>query len=238
MKYEYLLFNLIVFIFPFLRSFENRVHYVRQWKYAFPAIVIVLVPFVAWDAAVAHRHWWFNPAFTVDVHLFGLPIGEWLFFITVPFACLFIWEILVTLVRPRQHLKLNFFRFGLVLLAPLGVWLFFSGKEYTGLVMISLTTGVIVDILFQTGIFLDRRFYIFLVILIGVIFIFNGYLTARPVVLYDPIFQLDFRVMTIPIEDFFYGISHLFLVIIVYEALKRRAAQIRILENSYESNSC
>ncbi|MEM1010483.1 MAG: lycopene cyclase domain-containing protein, partial [Myxococcota bacterium] len=38
-------------------------------------------------------------------------------------------------------------------------------------------------------------------------FVFNGYLTARPVVLYGRSYQLDLRLWTIPIEDFIYGFS-------------------------------
>ena len=222
MKYEYLLFNAVIFIIPFIQSFEKKVHFVSRWKYAFPATLIVLVPFIIWDALAAHRHWWFNDAYTMDVRLAGLPIGEWLFFITVPFACLFIWEILLTFVKPRKYSFISSIRFGLVLFLPLGLWVFAYGKEYTGLVMVALAVALVLDVLLKTEIFPDRRFQIFVLILIGIILIFNGYLTARPIVLYDPIYQLDFRITTIPVEDFFYGISHLFMVITTFEALKRR----------------
>ena len=50
----------------------------------------------------------------------------------------------------------------------------------------------------------------------------NGYLTSLPVVLYEAGQQLDFRIYTIPIEDFFYSMLMLGSNISLYEFFKSR----------------
>jgi isorenieratene synthase len=52
-----------------------------------------------------------------------------------------------------------------------------------------------------------RTFVPFVVLVLAFTALFNGYLTARPLVLYDARYQLDVRVGTIPIEDFVYGLA-------------------------------
>mgnify|MGYP001048630157 CR=1 FL=1 len=220
MNIEYLLFNILIISGPLALSFDHRVRYVNNWGLAFLASLSTLIPFIIWDALVTGRHWWFNYNYTLAVRILGLPISEWLFFITVPFACLFIWEI-ITYFRPKHTIVLfDNLRLLWFLVFPLGIWLFSIGKEYTGIVLMALATVSLLDKFLKTDIIMDRRAYILFPILIGLMLIFNGYLTARPVVLYDPQYQLDFRIITIPIEDFFYGISHILLTVIVFTKLK------------------
>ncbi|MBN1482288.1 lycopene cyclase domain-containing protein [candidate division KSB1 bacterium] len=222
MKIEYLLFNLLIISGPIALSFDSRVRYIRNWGKAALASLLSLVPFIMWDSLVTGRHWWFNHAYTLNIRILGLPIGEWLFFFTVPFACLFIWEI-ITYFRPRRNILL-FAKLRLLwlLVIPVGMWLFFTGLEYTGAVLIALSIVSLLDKLTKTNIIVDARYYIILGILIGLMLVFNGYLTARPLVLYDSSYQLDIRIITIPVEDFLYGISHILLTLIVYTKIKER----------------
>jgi len=222
MKIEYLLFNLLVISGPLALSFDRRVRYVKDWPTAIIATLITLIPFITWDSLVSGRHWWFNHQFTLPIRLLGLPLGEWLFFITVPFSCLFIWEI-ITYFRPHRQLKLwRIVRHIWILTLPAGVALFIIGIEYTGLVLIAVTLTILLDWILRTAILSDTRILILIGIVVGLILVFNGYLTARPVVLYDAQYQLDFRIITIPIEDFFYGLSHILLTVVIYAKLKAR----------------
>lgn len=52
--------------------------------------------------------------------------------------------------------------------------------------------------------------------------IVNGYLTWRPIVLYNPEFFLNIRLGTIPIEDFFYGFALISYNIILFEYFLRK----------------
>lgn len=220
MKYEYILFNLLVIAGPLALSFDRRVRFVRNWGKALLTLLIAMVPFVSWDALVTGRHWWFNDAYTLDVRLAGLPPGEWLFFVTVPFACLFTWEVLkgyfANPVLPRMAAVGTTLFFAI----PAGVVLFVLGKEYTGLAFLALGLVAGLDRLLTTHIFRQKLTYPFLAIATVFMLIFNGYLTARPVVLYGEAYQLGLRIFTIPVEDFVYGYALLLLCLVVFERLK------------------
>jgi len=170
---------------------------------------------------VTERHWFFNEAYTLPIRFFNLPIGEWLFFITVPYACIFTWEVLSSYFYNQKFYISSRWQTALALLIMLtGAGFLIIGKEYTGIVSLVFGFLFILDILLHTKIFQQSRFYYFSALLFLMMFIFNGYLTARPIVLYQVQYQLDFRIITIPIEDFFYGFALVFLVLIIYEKLK------------------
>lgn len=222
MTIEYVLLNFLILIGPLLSSFDRRVRYVRYWPEAMMSIGLVMIPFVAWDAAVSGVHWRFNERFTLSFRFLGLPAGELLFFISVPFACLFIWQIIVT-HHPVDRIQ-N--RAILSLLAAAGMvsgFLFMlCDIMYTSIVCFALAFTVILDRLLKTHILSQKRTALFIIGLTGFIFIFNGYLTSRPVVLYDPRYFLNIRIWTIPIEDFGYGYSLILLCTIFFEKLKGR----------------
>ena len=221
MIWEYLIFNFVIISGPVPLSFIKSVYYFKKWKYAFMAIFPVLIPFIIWDALVAGRHWWFNSEFITGVHIAGLPLEEWLFFITVPFAVLFIWEIFaVKIGNPVSH-QLKSIKFFLLFLPFIGIFFWLSGKEYTALVLFSLGFVGLFDWLMKTEILARPNTYLYLGIILLLNLVFNGYLTARPVVLYDASYQLDFRIFTVPVEDIFYGFSLLLLNTILYEKIIR-----------------
>ena len=219
MKYEYLIFNLIVICGPLLFSFDSKYAYYRKWPRVFLSLALPMAFFVSWDALVTGRHWWFNDLYTMDMRIAGLPPGEWLFFITVPFSCLFIWEVIH---NEKRHTAKSIALIYPVLFSciPLGILVFLLGKEYTGLVLITFGLAAILEKALKTDVLLRPITYVFFAIIIGLILVFNGYLTARPVVLYGEAYQLGFRVITIPIEDFGYGIVHLLSCTILYEKFK------------------
>ncbi len=220
MKIEYLLFNLSVLIGPLALSFDRRMHYVHLWPRVFGAILLPMSGFILWDSLVTGRHWWFNPQYTLDWRLLGLPAGEWLFFLTIPFAALFVWEVLGAYFPDRpQAIWLGIYYFPIIGVTT-GIWLLFIGKEYPALVLLALSLVFIFDR--SSGVYLlrRRRTYPFLLLCLGLMLIFNGYLTWRPVILYQPDFQFGIRVFTIPIEDFFYGLAYIFLCLIGFEHRK------------------
>ena len=77
---EYLLFNLLVLAGPVALSFWSRTRFVHLWPLVAAAAATAAVPYVAWDAWVTGRHWWFNPEYSLPHRPPGLPPGEWLFF--------------------------------------------------------------------------------------------------------------------------------------------------------------
>ena len=221
MKFEYLLFNLAVVVGPVVAQFSRQIRYVSHWRLKLLVSVIVMIPYVIWDALVAGSHWWFNETYTLDFRLFGLPIAEWLFFITVPFGCLLVWETLPQVDRWLVQLKpLRHVRNVLYAALPVGIWIFSTGKQYTGLVLCCFGLVGLADTLLGVDLFLRLKTYLYLAIVAGLILVFNGYLTARPVVVYGEAYQMGYRIWTIPIEDFGYGFTLMLFNTMLYEKLK------------------
>ncbi len=217
MKLEYLILNLLIFSGPLVMSFEPQIHFRNRWRYAFPAIIIAAIPYLIWDALVVGSHWWFNERYTLDWRLAGLPIEEWLFFIAVPFAGLFVWEVVKFYFPDREIAVMNRIRYFIYPLQLLGLLVFAKGNEYTGLVLIVIGSTAMLDRILKTNLLLRQQSLIFLAIALLLILIFNSYLTWRPVVLYGEAYQLGFRIGTIPMEDFGYGLSLILLATIFYE---------------------
>lgn len=218
---EYLLFNLAVVFFPLVLSVWPPTDFRPLFRPALLACVLVAIPYVIWDALVAGAHWDFNPEYVLGIALAGLPLEEILFFITVPFACLYTWIILlegdIGSVRPGLRLT---YPLGFATL-PVGGWALSLGKGYTGLMLISLGVAAALDLVLRTHLLLKPRFWALLGVVAGFTLIFNGYLTARPVVTYGEQYQIGFRVLTIPIEDFGYGTGLVYAVMVVFTFLTK-----------------
>jgi lycopene cyclase domain-containing protein len=210
MNYEYLIFNAVVISGPAFFGSIKCCYIWNHWKQMLIAIVIPAIPFLLWDTLVTGTHWHFNSQYVSGIKIVNLPIEEILFFITVPFACLFTWEMIIRRAK-EKNLGLQWLRLLLYLALPAGLYFFSIGKQYTGLTLCFVFLANLVDQLLKTNLLFDKRFYFYLLLIVIFTLIFNGYLTWRPVVTYGVEYQLDFRIITIPVEDFFYGISLLFM---------------------------
>jgi lycopene cyclase domain-containing protein len=222
MIYEYLLFNIVVVAVPLAMSFESDIRFVSKWRNAFTATVLAGIPFIIWDIIVTGRHWTFNPEFTMNLRIGGLPVGEYLFFITVPFASLFVWEVLKHRLPSRSSVVKRLPLSVSLLLGAIAAVVLFLGYEYTGLAIAALATALTVDTIFNTRIIGMRISGYYLAFILVATLLFNGYLTARPVVLYNELYSTGIRLGTIPVEDFLYGSSLLILAAAIYEKLSTR----------------
>ena len=70
-----------------------RLNVLRQPLRLLTAIVPVAVLFIAWDLmATTSGHWSFDPAQTLAVRLWGLPLEEYAFFVVIPLAGILTFE--------------------------------------------------------------------------------------------------------------------------------------------------
>ena len=220
MIWEYLLLNLVIISGPVALSFDKKVRYFRYWKKSIYSIIIIMIPFIIWDALVTGRHWWFNENYITGFRIANLPIEEWMFFITVPFAVLFIWQIFSYHTGNPRSSGLRNIKYLMVILLLPGIIFFLNGREYTGLVLLALAVTGLTDILLKTELFSRKNTYFYLALITILNLVFNGYLTGRPVVIYDESYQLGIRLISIPIEDFFYGYSLILLNTLFFEKFK------------------
>ena len=227
MNFEYLIFNAVVISGPAFFGSQKCCYIWDRWKQILIAVAIPAIPFLLWDALVTGAHWNFNPEYVSRIKIINLPIEEILFFITVPFACLFTWEMIIRRAKEKQ-IDTHWLRLLLYLSLPAGIYFFSIGKQYTGLTLSFLFLANLVDQFLKTNLLFDRRFYFYLLLIVIFTLIFNGYLTWRPVVTYGVDYQLDFRIITIPVEDFFYGISLLWMNTSLYKSLLRKNGVLNV----------
>lgn len=220
MKGTYLLVNFLTILFPILLSFDKRVHFVQYWRSLFPALGLSGLIFLVWDVLFTqYGVWSFNPNYVVGIAFEGLPVEEILFFLTVPFACLFIYECL------NYYIKADYFAplANLLTLALMGLsaWmLFFYYQQVYSLITFALCLVLGAILLWRKPIWLGRFYLAFFVSLLP-FYLVNGLLTSLPVVLYNNAENCGFRVGTIPFEDHFYSLALLLLNVLLYEHFKQ-----------------
>jgi len=94
--------------------------------------------------------------------------------------------------------------------------------EYTYLVIAGSLATVILDLILKTNLLKQKKFWVFWGIVVLFMLIVNGYLTWRPIVMYNEEKMLGFRVFTIPIEDFFFGFSLINMNLIIWEYFSKK----------------
>jgi lycopene cyclase domain-containing protein len=220
--YIYLYLNLFTIFFPFILSFDKRVQFYKNWPALFPAMAVNALVFICWDSFFTRIGVWsFNPDYLVGLHLFNLPLEEVLFFVTVPYACVFIYETLNTYIR-RDFLKpyATGISLGLLIgLVPLGF--IFLPRLYTSVTFLALAAVLVLHLFLFKNKVLGRFYLAYLVHLVPFLLV-NGVLTAIPIVLYNDAYNLGIRIYTIPAEDTMYSMLMLLITITVYEFLKAR----------------
>lgn len=142
--------------------------------------------------------------------LAGLPLEEWLFFVVIPYASIFIHYVLKAYF-PHMHLSERNTKITSVVIIVILLFcvLTYYEKAYSVVYFSLMIFVLIFSILGKKG--LMNRFYLsFLVILIPFMII-NGILTGSfiqgEVVWYNENEITGIRILTIPIEDFAYGFS-------------------------------
>ena len=205
----YLLLNLGSISVPFLYSFHPKLQLHKQFLWIFISILLTMVIFIPWDVIFTmHGIWGFNDTYFLGVKFFNLPLEEWLFFICIPFACVFTHYALL-LYFP--NLKLNrqvtkAISIGLITLLLILAVVNYD-KWYT-VINFSLAIPLTFIVYNYNTKLLQHFFLTFLVMLIP-FFIVNGILTGSfitdQVVWYDNTQNLGIRMGTIPVEDSIYA---------------------------------
>ena len=221
----YLLLDLASLSIPLAYSFEKRMHFIKWWRSVFLSIGITAVIFLIWDVIFTKNGvWGFNEAYLVGIDLINLPIEEWLFFICIPYACIFThyaFQYFFPKLRLSDTLTRGITLLILTVLIP--VLVLHSGKAYTFVNYLLLVFILVYSLISkerQLGVF----YLTFLIILIP-FFIVNGILTGSfiedQVVWYNNAENLGIRMGTIPVEDAGYAFSMIFLSIILIEKFKK-----------------
>lgn len=220
----YLYLNLAIIAFPLLFSFEKRIRFYTKLKPLAAALFIVGIFFVGWDVFATFRgHWSFNPAYVNELKLLGLPIEEILFFITVPYSCLFVYNAIIHFIGDKKMFSPKKWLFQVVGILIIIFAFGFYSKEYTLLAMLSVGVSILFVSLVNVNLFSSREYWIYTLLTLILFLVFNYILTSFPIVQYSSNSISGFRVTTIPIEDFLFNFSMLtnYLTVYIWASRKR-----------------
>ena len=226
MKFTYLLINFLTIFFPVILSFDKRVQFFKSWKFIFPGLFITGLLFLLWDYIFTiYGVWSFNPDYVIGVYMLNLPLEEILFFVTVPFACVFIYECLNYYVKKdllkrfSTYINSTLFGFSVLML------LLYYDRVYT-----LITFGLLAVVLLFAEFIIKSsrlsRFYLAYLVSLIPFYIVNGILTSIPIVMYNDAENMAFRVGTIPLEDHFYSMSMLLINILLFEYFRNKRRPI------------
>ncbi|SIQ60286.1 lycopene cyclase domain-containing protein [Alkalispirochaeta americana] len=218
---SYTVISLVILAGPLALSFDSKVAFYQYWPGVLAACFLVGGLYTIWDIGVTRRgHWTFNPKYTGTLRVWGLPLGEVLFFFAVPYACLFIYEVVVAYFGDSLWFQWPLWLSAvLVLISGLTAWKY-RDQGYTRLVMLSLVLFFLVQLLLVPDLLATRAFWIFLFLSFLAFLVFNGLYTALPTIWYNPRQIWGLKAGTIPLEDFFYNFSLLGLSLVIHLTLR------------------
>jgi lycopene cyclase domain-containing protein len=224
MHFIYIGLILFTISYPLFKSFEDKIQYSSKWKFLLPGLLISGTFFIIWDIwFTSIGIWKFNPDYVLGLFIGGLPIEEWLFFIVVPFSCVFIYEVMIYFVKKDVLGKQSKIITIILILISSIIAVLFRHQLYTLVTFSLLALFLLFHLIILKTTYLGRFYLAWLICLIP-FFMVNGVLTAMPVLIYNDTENMGIRIYTIPLEDAFYGMLNVLQVVTVYEWLKNKKA--------------
>jgi len=215
----YLLMDALILAIPVAFSFDRKVGFVRRWPAALSAAGLVAVPYLAWDSLMSARGaWGFADRWAGTARLLWLPPGEFVFFLAVPFACLFIHEVVRGYV-PEKAARATRVPWAVLATVFLAAALLSRGRLYTSTVLGAAALFFAAAVV-APGALALRSFWLSILVSYVPFLAANGLLTGLPVVTYSPEAILGFRVISIPVEDFLYSFTLLGFNLLAYRVLR------------------
>lgn len=225
-RYTYLFLNLITIVGPLALSFDKKVAFYKSIPFFLKSMYITSSLYIIWDILFTKfAVWKFNTPYLIDTFLINLPIEEYIFFLVVPYACLFIYECLKAYF-PDVNLHANYIWTGIGIFS-LVMSIVFASQIYT-LLTFGLIAGTLLAIYkFEKTLFNkigNHLLLAWIVALIPMAYV-NGVLTSKPVLIYNNLENCTLRIGTIPFEDFFYNLLYMLWMIVLFEKFKSKREQ-------------
>ena len=178
--------------------------------------------FIIWDELFTINNVWsFNSNYVSGLYIRHLPIEEVLFFICVPYACLFIYEVCNAYFKIHWNPTLiQILTWFFIVICVLCSVLFFD-RMYT---MVNTITCLIVLLVARYCLSSNTLGYFFMAYGISLIpfLLCNGILTSLPIVIYNNAENTGIRIHTIPIEDTIYCLTLLLSPLLIMNFLHKK----------------
>lgn len=223
-EFTYSLVLFFTVIICFVASFDRRLLFSRYFGVFIKAAIVVAIPFIIWDIWFTARGvWWFNTNYTLGLVIAGLPLEEWLFFIFIPFSCIFTYYCIDKFFELQWLTGFNnLIVFVTVIICSLAALLHYD-KIYTLVTaIVTIATLIYLHFIAKTP-WIGKASLVFTLLMLG-FFPVNGVLTGTglesPIVNYNPGDFLGIRMGTIPVEDAVYGYTQFLLVLYFFKKFK------------------
>jgi lycopene cyclase domain-containing protein len=219
-RWAYFLIDIGSISVPLIASFHPRLQFHKQWRAYLPACLIAALAFCLWDILYTGLGvWGFTPRYLLGVNIVNLPLEEVLFFLCIPYASVFTYHCLNTLLKGQRWTQWER-NISMALVAGLVLVAATTHFRYYTTVTFVLCAALIAWLSYKRAPWLGNFYRSFVVTLIP-FFIVNGMLTGtgfdQPIVWYNDAENLGIRMGTIPVEDTFYGMLLLLLNVMLYE---------------------
>jgi len=223
MKHTYLLIDLFSVLVPFIFSFHPGLKFYNKWRSIFPAMLLTGAIFISWDMYFTNlKIWGFNPAYLTGTYIGNLPIEEVLFFFCIPYSCVFTYACLNIMIKKSMSSRYQVIISSLLITFSVVMAIRFHTQRYTCYTFAALFVLIFITQFILKARWLSRYYITYLLLLVPFLIV-NGLLTgtglASPVVWYNSAHIIGLRVLTIPVEDVFYGMDLILLNVIIYSGL-------------------
>lgn len=223
MNYTYLLTNLVLLLLPVVLFSLKGVDFVKNSKFIILAVLINVFAFsVPTEFLTQLKVIVFNPPYLTGMTLWELPVEELLFSAFMPFTGIAIYLFLNERYPDNTPEKYSLAVSNILLGVCIAMIYFGHQKLYT-LCAFAILLTFILYIEFVNKIRFMYRFYRAYLISLIPFALVCIFLNSRPVVQYTVTETLDFNLLHIPFESFFYYMAMLLLTVFLYEVFKKRA---------------
>ena len=217
---------LFSFLGPFALSFDKKIAFYKEFRHLFFGLIITAFAFILWDEYfTVNKIWGFNPTYLLRIYIGHLPLEEILFFLIVPYNCVFIHQVLKGYFPQVKMTILGKWFF--ILFGASGIFfaVYYFKNWYT-------MSACLISFLFAVWTLLNKPSWMgnftftYLVCLFPFLIvngILTGAITAAPIVWYSENHIIGWRIITIPFEDLYYNFSLLFPIIALFERSKARS---------------
>ena len=219
----YLWLNIGSIAVPLLYSFHPKLQLYKKFHWLLLSLMLTMGVFIPWDVIFTiNGVWGFNSDYFLGFEIFSLPLEEWLFFICIPFACVFTHYALLLYFPNLKLNKVATKAISISLVLILFILALANYDKWYTLVNFSLAIPLTWLVYKYNPQLLKHFFLTFLVMLIP-FFIVNGVLTGswidNQVVWYNDAENLGIRMGTIPVEDSIYAYSMILMNLFFFEYL-------------------
>ena len=224
-KYYYLFLNLSAFVPVFLLSFDKKVAFWKNRIPIFLSIATIGGTFIIWDIFFTSIGiWGFNDKYLMGFYFLNIPLEEYLFFLTIPYASIFTFEVIQSYFKQKWINRLGQPFLKLMILIAIVLTISSFNKIYT-LTVGSLAIISILYFSFKVKKWMGHFALSFFLILMP-FYLIDGIITGsfiqEEIVWYNDFENSGIRIGTIPFEDFIYGFILLLWNCAIFEYFKEK----------------